>query len=124
MTVREHIPDNIKRASRAFGYAVWLDDADSWHGLTIVLNARLSVEQRAALAWATLRAAPDQTADLICQDRADAVGYPVPSIDPGRVTNDATWHASVSSQTERKAYGIAHFQAMSDRDRFLLALGR
>ncbi len=121
MTVRDHIPDQIKRASRSFGYALWLDDADSWHGLSIVLSARLTLEQRGALAWAALRALPDQTADCVCQDRATIAGCPVPSFDPDTIMEDATWHASVSSPMERKAYSAAHFQAMdlSDRVAFL-----
>lgn len=116
MTTRKHIPDPIKRASRAFGYAVWLDTPDNWHGLTIVLTARLTVEQRGALAWATLRALPDHVADLVRQSGSGVGGYPIPPFDPNGIMDAATWHASVSSPIERKAYGTAHFQAMNSAD--------
>ena len=56
MTISRHIPENIKRASRAIGLALWVGNREQWFGLSIILRARLSDEQRAALAFQALRA--------------------------------------------------------------------
>jgi len=52
-----------------FGYALTLGaaDVDAWGGLSLVLRARLDRPERAALAWAALRA-------LDVSDRAAVVG--------------------------------------------------
>ncbi len=50
--------------SRVIGYAVWLGDRASWHGLVPVMMARLTVEERAVLAFAALRSLDDDTAYL------------------------------------------------------------
>ncbi len=62
MSVSKHIPENIKRASKAVGYAIWLDETDYWLGLPVVLMARLTTRQRAALAFATLKSLDHSTA--------------------------------------------------------------
>ncbi len=55
MSIAKHIPYHIKRVSRCLGYVLWLDDAESWFGLSVILRARLTDEQRAALAFQVLR---------------------------------------------------------------------
>lgn len=62
MSVAKHIPDNIKRVSRSLGYALWLNTSDAWVGFAVVLSARLTSHQRAALAYAALRSLDDETA--------------------------------------------------------------
>lgn len=61
-TLKKHLPDPIKRAARALGYALMIHSADGWHGFTVVLAARLSTDQRAALAWSALRSLPPHIA--------------------------------------------------------------
>ena len=73
MSISKAIPDNIKRACRSIGYAAWLGDSGGWLGLVAVLRVRLTTEQRAALAFATLRSLDYDTACLtadavLCQD--------------------------------------------------------
>jgi len=41
-----------KRAAKTLGYALTLGDVTAWHGFTIVLLARLTERERAALAFA------------------------------------------------------------------------
>lgn len=43
-----------KRAAKTLGYALTLGDEAAWHGFTIVLLARLTEHERAALAFAAL----------------------------------------------------------------------
>ena len=52
----KYMPDAYKRVARMVGYTLLLGaDADNWHGLTVVLTARLTSQERAAMAWAVLR---------------------------------------------------------------------
>jgi hypothetical protein len=46
--------DGHKRVAKMLGYSLTLGDAAAWHGFTIVLLARLTEPERAALAFATL----------------------------------------------------------------------
>lgn len=62
MSVSKHIPEDIKRVSTAIGYAAWLDETDHWLGLPVVLMARLTTRQRAALAYAALKSLDGGTA--------------------------------------------------------------
>ncbi len=56
MNISQHIPDNIKRVSRSVGYTLWLDTFEDWDGLSLILRARLTDRQRAALAFMALKA--------------------------------------------------------------------
>jgi hypothetical protein len=43
-TLSKYMPDAYKRVARTVGYS----DADAWHGLTVVLTARLTPQERVA----------------------------------------------------------------------------
>ncbi|WP_233270629.1 hypothetical protein [Chachezhania sediminis] len=105
-----------KRLSRMLGYCLVRGcDYENWAGFAIVAQARLSVQERVALAFACLKALPG---DLI-EDTAGAVlgarGYPLPSTLGGMF--DARWWASAATRPELKAYAVAAFEAMSREDR-------
>lgn len=53
-----------KSACRMLGYVLTLDTPDAWHGLALVLRARLTRNQRAALAYAALRSLTEDEARL------------------------------------------------------------
>lgn len=55
MSISKSVPDNIKRVARSIGYALWIGSIDQWFGLSAILRARLSDEQRAVLAYQALR---------------------------------------------------------------------
>ncbi len=74
MSISQHIPEGIKRSCRAIGCAAWLDDVDSWMGLPVVLMARLTVRQRAALAHAALKS-PDH--ELACRTAEAVLSTPI-----------------------------------------------
>jgi hypothetical protein len=56
MNISQQIRDNIKRVSKSLGYTLWLDTFEDWDGLSLILRARLTDRQRAALAFMALKA--------------------------------------------------------------------
>ncbi|KZX94489.1 hypothetical protein A3722_06395 [Sulfitobacter sp. HI0027] len=55
-------PDDRERAVRSIGYALTLDTSQAWEGLSLILEARTTTRERAALAYAALKALDDDTA--------------------------------------------------------------
>lgn len=55
MSIAKHIPAHIKAVSRSIGFALWIGTRDQWFGLSLILRAQLSDEQRAALAFQALK---------------------------------------------------------------------
>ncbi|WP_370049322.1 MULTISPECIES: hypothetical protein [Salipiger] len=53
-----------KRVARMLGFALTLGDEAGWHGFHTVLKARLTREERAALAFAALKSLDEDTAYL------------------------------------------------------------
>lgn len=62
MNISQHIPDNIKRVSRSLGYFLWVGTSNDLFGLSVVLRARLTPKQRAALAFSALQSLDHDTA--------------------------------------------------------------
>lgn len=59
--MQDHAEGRHKRAARMLGYTLLSDTPDAWNGLSVVLQSRLTVEERGKLAFAALRALdPDQ----------------------------------------------------------------
>lgn len=106
MTIAKNIPEHIKRTCRALGFALWIGDRDQWFGVSAILRARLTPEQRAALAYMALRALPPETA----ADVANAV-LPGPISSPIapllNYMDEAAFWADMASQEERDAYMLA-----------------
>lgn len=69
-------PKTCKRASAAksLGYALTLADGEAWEQFTTIIMARLTVEERAGLAWAALNSLDDDTAHLIASASLYGVG--------------------------------------------------
>ena len=117
-TLKKYMPDRYKRVARMVGYCALLHDdeltdaADNWHGLTVVLSARLTMEQRAAMAWAVLRALPPETvADVANTVLPQGAGMPIaPFMDP---VDEASFWANMATPDELDAYAVAIFNAMS-----------
>jgi len=55
-------PDDRERAVRSIGYALTLNTSQAWEGLSLILEARTTTRERAALAYAALKALDDDTA--------------------------------------------------------------
>jgi hypothetical protein len=56
--------DAHKRVAKSLGYVLTQDSEAAWRDLTIVLMARLTEAERAALAFATLNSLPEDHAYL------------------------------------------------------------
>jgi len=74
MNISRHIPDNIKRVSRALGYFLWVGTSNDLYGVSLVLRKRLTPEQRAALAFAALQSLDYE---IGCDVADKALGGPV-----------------------------------------------
>ncbi|KPN62097.1 hypothetical protein AKJ29_07375 [Aliiroseovarius crassostreae] len=104
-----------KRMSRMMGYTLTLGGYDAWEGFSLVAMARMTPEERAALAWAAMRSldTPEQ-AELVAESVLKPADYPLPTfLSP---LADARWHASLATTKERKAYALAHYEALSPRE--------
>ena len=102
MSIRDQIPDNIKRASKAIGLALWLQDADAWARTTTILAVRLSPLDREALALACTFHLPAVTV---------GVGAPVAPL--RSAMDDATFWADMADAEELEAYCLASFNRMA-----------
>lgn len=111
--LKKHMPPSYLSTARMVGYCLLLDDdVENWHGLTVVLSARLSEKQRGLMAWATLRSLPPETAvEVATAALPERVGMPFhSSMDP---TSDAAFWAAEATPEELDAYAVAIFNEMS-----------
>lgn len=114
MTVAQHIPAEIKRACKSIGYATWIDDAESYAGLSTVLQARLGLHQLTGLTFAALAAlvAQDRDAALVVVDTATASGTGQPIAPLFNHMDEAAFWADLATPVELDAYCLASFNAM------------
>ena len=111
-TLSKYMPDAYKRVARMVGYTLSLGaDADNWHGLTVVLTARLTSQERAAMAWAVLRSL---TSEQIV-DVAQAVlpeGSSAPIAPLFNHMDEAAFWADTAEPEALEAYCFTSFNAM------------
>lgn len=111
MSISQHIPDDIKRVARSVGYALLLSDADAWHGLPVILAARLEPQQRAALAYAVLRSLSDDHAVAVCNAVLPGeAGQPIAPL--FNYMDEAAHWADMAEPEALEAYCLASFNAM------------
>ncbi|MEO1107227.1 MAG: hypothetical protein AAFX90_04820 [Pseudomonadota bacterium] len=96
--------------SRVLGYCLTTGGFNSWSGFVIIAKARLTVMERAALAWAALRSldTADQ-AEIIADGVIGRADAPMPFLN---TLEDARWWASLASLSEQKAYALAAYEAL------------
>ncbi|MEG3663074.1 hypothetical protein [Celeribacter halophilus] len=111
MSVSQNIPDNIKRAARSVGYALWLDSEDEWCGLPVILRARLDERQRAALAFMALKSL-DRDKAMQTAEAALHTGAGSPQAPLFGVMDQAAFWADMAEPEELEAYCLASFNAM------------
>jgi hypothetical protein len=111
-TLSKYMPDAYKRVARMVGYTLSLgEDADNWHGLTVVLTARLTSQERAAMAWAVLRSlTPEQIVDVAQTVLPEGVGAPIAPL--FNHMDEAAFWADMAEPDAREAYCLASFNAM------------
>lgn len=103
-----------KRMSRMLGYCLTLGTADSWSGFSFVAASRLSDTERAALAFSALNSLELDHAETTAAASIGSAGAPLPPFLGGM--DEARFWASCASRSERKAYALASFEAMSAKD--------
>ena len=126
-TLQRHMPANYKRVARMTGYCLFLgEDAEVWNGFTQVISARLTVKERAAMAWATLRALPpDGVVDVASTVLPKRTAPPNPPLHC--YLDDAAFWADQAEPEALDAYALAIFNAMTgarQRDFFEYVSGR
>ena len=104
-----------KRFSRVVGYVLTQGNSDAWLGLATVAKARLTPGERVSLAYAALRSldTPEQ-AEMVAESVLTFADYPLPTfLNP---MEDAQHWASHASLKERKAYALAAYEALPERE--------
>jgi hypothetical protein len=104
-----------KRMSRMIGFTLTLGTAQAWAGFETVARARLTLEERVALAWAALGAldTPEQ-AESVAEFFLTYAGGPLPPfLSP---MEDARSWAQLATLKERKAYALAAYEALPMRE--------
>ncbi|WP_397544218.1 hypothetical protein [Roseovarius salis] len=100
-----------KKAAKLLGYALILDDFDSWEAASAIWQARLTDTERAALAWAALRSLDEDHAREVAYTVIQGAGAPLPPfISP---MDEAAYWADIASPAELDAYALACVQAMA-----------
>ena len=111
--LKKHMPEPIKRVARMVGYCLLAgESADNWHGLSVVLSARTTLQQRVAMAWAVLRSLPPETVnDVASTVLPDRTSPPIPPF-LGHMDEAAFW-ADMAEPEALDAYCLASFNRMS-----------
>ena len=111
-TLSKYMPDAYKRVARTLGYSLLLTDADAWHGLTVVLTARLTPQEKIAMAWAVLRSlTPEQIVDVVQTVLPEGVGSPIAPL--FNHMDEAVFWADMAAPDELDAYCLASFNRMA-----------
>ena len=111
-TLSKYMPDAYKRVARTLGYSLLLTDADAWHGLTVVLTARLTLQEKIAMAWAVLRSlTPEQIVDVVQTVLPEGVGSPIAPL--FNHMDEAVFWADMAAPDELDAYCLASFNRMA-----------
>ncbi|MHA3915696.1 hypothetical protein [Halovulum sp. GXIMD14793] len=110
--LKKHMPDAYKRVARMVGYCLLLgEDADNWHGLTVVLTARLTMRQRVAMAWAVLRSlTPEQVVGVAETVLPDGTSAPIAPL--FNHMDEAAFWADMAEPEALEAYCLASYNAM------------
>lgn len=101
-----------KKAARMLGYALTLGGHDVWHGCALIFRARLTPQERAALAWAGLRSLDHEDAEKVAHailGEPDAPVRPWPLFD----YDDAAFWADTAGPDELAAYAEAALTRMA-----------
>ena len=98
-------------ASRMLGYALTLGDYETWEAASAVWQARLSKQERAALAWAALRALERDEALQVAETVLGGAGAPLPPL--FNPMSEAAFWTGIARPDEIDAYALACVRAMA-----------
>ena len=111
------LKDQYARATRMIGFALTLsNDPEVWDGLSLVLSARLTPEERSCLLEAAARSMhPDDVLFTLNNALVEfTAGPPLPVLDV--IDDDARWWADLATLPEHKAYLAACFVRLPVRE--------
>lgn len=110
-----HMPERYRRSARAFGLTLFRDDGFSaWDGFSLVLAARLTTKERAALTWSALRSLPENVAvDTAATVLPEPTGAPVAPLFSH--LDEASFWASYAVPEALDAYALAAFSEMTPK---------
>lgn len=109
------IATNHERASRAMALALTAKDASSWGKAAFIWQGTLLPYERACLAFAALSVCEPEHAEQIVMRGPDEAGPPLtPFAD---LMGEALLWAEVASVAERKAYCLAAYLSLDEKDR-------
>lgn len=93
------------------GFCLTLGTESAWAGFCALAAVRLEMDERAALAFASLGSLPLPQAETVARVLFGAAGAPVPSFLGGM--NEARSWAAMATEAELKCYAAAAYDAMS-----------
>lgn len=97
------------------GYALTLDTSSGWTAAGAILAARLTRQERGSLAYAALWSMDAADAELVARVALRNAGMPgAPFL--GIMDEAESW-ADLATVQERKAYALACYTRLSERDR-------
>ena len=115
MTHSIQSPKNINRVAHSVGRALTLGtNIETWIGVALIFRARLTPQERAALAVSALRSLEPSDAAQVFEFACPFADYPLPTLD--NVMSSARWWASLADATELKGFAVASFEAMAPND--------
>jgi hypothetical protein len=112
-----------KAVGRSVCFALGVETTDAWFDLAEIIFARLTLEEKAGLAFAAMRALPSDIRWDIVQALGEVelpTGSPLPPFTED-IASDANWWASSASNEELRAYFVAIINYMSDDDKKIAA---
>jgi hypothetical protein len=97
------------------GYALTLGSAEAWGDLAFVLVARLTSQERRALALTALASVDPDEAEDVAREALTASGTPIAPLQS--FMDEASFWADLASQTELKAYSAASFSGLNSKNK-------
>ena len=107
----KQIKPEHKRMSRILGYTLTLGDTEAWSGFCLLASARLTVAERAALAFMALKSLNREDARETAEAALAGIGAPItPLFDH---FDEAMHWADFAEADQIEAYCMATFNRMS-----------
>jgi hypothetical protein len=109
-----HMNPAHQSVARSICYALTLETPDAWQGLPVILRARLDERERGMMAYMSLRSMDADNAAKVAEAVLGNAGSPLPTLISSM--DDARFWASLAARQELKAFALAAFEMMGQRD--------
>lgn len=113
-SIRKYASKAHKSIARAIGFALVLGEAKAWLDLNLLFRARLTAQERAALAFAAMTSLDTDQRVMIAQStiKDKSIGAPLPTF--FELHEEAKWWADCATAQEREVYLMACWNALGD----------